>query len=348
MADETTEEIEIATRERPTLPKPPSAWKVGLMFTLGAGPFAGLATGLIQRNRNKSYLEAEANTRLEKNQLRDVLDSELKVADPDEKRLLEYAKGVVADGYERLAIGDSSGEKLIAEARELLKGVITGDIQARKQEVAAERQYQRQLIGDSAKGYRMENQTTIDAYNAIEHQSMKVLDLVAQPDFDPNKPLNKAHLADLLSMGGLMFKDTPDMMDGITQGVSAFSDTAGGVVGGIATMMKSDDFKVSADDYNKLALNAKKYASIYATRKLEQLASQAGSLDVLGKRLGVIPEDYSLQNYISGGESELRFTPDPVVSAPSNTGSQTRSAPPPTQNLINGWGTRGMQRRPTN
>ena len=80
--------------------------------------------------------------------------------------------------------------------------------------------------------YRQEHQNTIDAVNGIDHQATKVLDLVSQKDFDPNKPINKAHLAELLSMGGLMFKDTPDMLDGLTQGVGAINNIAGGIVGG--------------------------------------------------------------------------------------------------------------------
>lgn len=137
------------------------------------------------------------------------------------------------------------------------------------------------------------------------------MDLVSQKDFDPNNPLNKAHLAELISMGGLMFRDTPDLAEGLAQGIGAVNGTAGGIAGGLATMLKSQDFKVTPEMYNRIALNTQKYAKILADRKMSQLGDQAKQLDFWGKKLGVIPEDYSLGSYISGGEKELRLTPAP-------------------------------------
>jgi hypothetical protein len=312
---EDMEEVEVSA---PTvgskIKKPPSAWKAALLGLPG-GPLVSLGFGIAQHMRNKSYLENEAarqvRDRNERDQITSVLDKEIGLADDDEKRLLQYAKGRVADGYERIAGGDKSGYEIIDHANQIIEQVMGKDIDARKQEVKEQADTQRDLITTAAKGYRQEHQNTIDAVSGILHQSTKILDLVAQPDFDPNKPINKAHLAELLSMGGLMFKDTPDLMDGLTQGVGAFNNTAGGLVGGVATMMKSQDFKVSAEDYNRLALNAQKYAKIFGQQKMDQLGSQARNLDTLGKRLGVIPQDYSLGDYVSGGEAELRTVPVP-------------------------------------
>lgn len=316
MADEEMQEVEVsAAQPGSKIKKPPSAWKAALLGLPG-GPFVSLGFGLAQHFRNKSYLEDEAarqvRDRGERDQLKQTIDSEDALADPDEKRLLQYAKGRIADGYERIAGGDKSGYVIIEHAQGLIEGIIGKDMDARKAEIADQNRTQRDLITTAAKGYRQEYQTTVDAVNSIDHQATKILDLVAQKDFDPNKPINKAHLAELLSMGGLMFKDTPDMLDGLTQGVSSINGIAGGIVGGIATAFKSQDFKVSAEDYNRLALNAQKYARMFAERKTGQLGDQSRSLDTLGKKLGVIPQDYSLGDYISGGEKELRTTPNPA------------------------------------
>lgn len=318
MADETEDmaEIEVSANKVGTKPrKQRSAWKAALMGAPG-GPLTMLGFGLAQHFRNKSELEREAEmqviNRNERESLKGMLDSEYAIADDDEKRLLAMAQERVGHGYELIAAGDKRGYEMIEKARGIIEGLIGGDIAARKQEEAATRSFQREMVGSAAKGYQKEYQATIDNLNNIDHQSTKILDLVASPDFDPNKPINKAHLAELLSMGGLMFKDTPDMMDGLTQGVSSLNGIAGGVLGGIATMLKSQDFKVSSADYNRLALNAQRYARIFADRKMTQLGDQGQQLDAWGKKVGVLPQDYSLSNYISGGEKEIRMLPNPT------------------------------------
>lgn len=318
MAEETVEDLpEITAEGKPVrkIKKPPSAWKIGTLATLTLGPI-GPFVGIAQHFRNKSYMEKQARyldtLDTEHQGIKDVLNVEEEIADPDEKRMIQHARGMIRSGYERLAEGDKTGYALVDRANQLLEGIISGDIQYRKQEQQAQNQVQRDLISNSAKKYRDEHQGTIDAVNAADHASQKILELVADSNFDPNKPVNRAYLADLLSQGGLMFKDTPDLMDGLAQGVGALNGVAGGVVSGIATMIKADDFKVSAEDYNRLALNMQKYARIYGERKLGQLGDQAASLDEYARKQGVIDRDYSLRDYISGGEKEIRMTPNPV------------------------------------
>lgn len=335
MADD-MQEVEVsAPKVGSKIKKPPSAWKAAAVG-LAAGPLVSLAFGLNQHFRNKSYLEDEAERQVrdrnERDQLTSILEGEDKLADDDEKRLIKYLKGRVADGYERIAGGDKTGYKIIEEAQTVIQGLIGKDIDARKQEMAKQQDTQRDLITTAAKGYQKEYQATEDAFRGVNHQSTKILELVAQPDFDPNKPINKAHLAELLSMGGLMFKDTPDLMDGLTEGVSAVNGMAGGIVGGLATMLKSQDFKVTPEDYNRLALNAQKYAKIFAEQKIQQLGDQSSRLDSFAKKLGVIPQDYSLRDYVSGGEKELRLTTNPVFTG----GYQAPEEPPtPTRRVTN-------------
>lgn len=344
MAEETIEdmqEIEVSSKPARKIKKPMSGLKAGVIGTLTMGPIGPLI-GVMQHFRNKSYMERQTayldQLDNEQAQIKDILASEDEAADPDERRMIQHARGLIRSGYQALANGDKRGAVLIERAQSALEGIISGDINFRKQEQAAQNQVQRELISNSAKKYRDEYQNTIDAVNGVDHQATKILELVADPNFDPNKPLNKAHLAELLSTSGMMFKDTPDLMDGLAQGVGALNGVAGGVVGGIATMLKSSDFKVTPEDYNRLALNAQKYARIFGDRKASQLGDQASSLDSYGKKLGIVPSDYSLRDYISGAEKELRMSPNPnFTGGHQYKGEPQRTiyrAPAPTESLV--------------
>ena len=44
----------------------------------------------------------------------------------------------------------------------------------------------------------------------VDSISQRVLSLTADPDFDPNKPFNRAVLAEMISVGGGMFRDNPE------------------------------------------------------------------------------------------------------------------------------------------
>lgn len=298
--------------------KPMSAWKTGLIAGAGTlNPIIGIVAGITKHFQNKNYMERAAAdlsaARHEDDDLKGLLSGEMKIGDPAEKRLLDWANTRRAEAMERIAGGDrQTGEQMLQEVHAAIKGLIGGDIQQAKQEEAAQKNFQREMIGNSAKMYRDKFENTNSQLNGINRQAQQILDLVADKDFDPNKPINKAHLAELLSMGGLMFKDSPDMLDGLTQGVSAVNGIAGGIVGGIATMFKSSDFKVTAEDYNRLALNAMKYGRLYGDQTLSQLGDQARILGEMGKKVGVLPEDSNLHDYITGGEKELRTIPNPV------------------------------------
>lgn len=335
------QEIEVSSKPARKIKKPMSGLKAGILGTLTMGPIGPLI-GVMQHFRNKSYMEKQTayldQLDNEQAQIKDVLASEYEAGDPDEKRMIDYSRGLIKSGYEALANGDKRGAVLIERAQAALEGIIGGDIQFRKQEQQAQHNMQRELIGNSAKRYRDEFQNTTDAVNSIDHLSTRALALAAESGFDPNKPTNRAIMAELISVGGMMFKDAPDMMDGLTQGVSAVNGMAGGIVQGISTMLKSQDFKMSPEDYNRIALNAQKYARIFAERKMSQLGDQANSLDSHAKKLGVIPQDYSLRDYISGAEKELRTNPNPNFTGgfqSKNEPQRTIYRPPtPTGNLV--------------
>lgn len=346
-----------------------SPLQAGLLATAAsaqAGPLApviGLGTYFYQKRRQSQFLDAQAdylrNLDAERTDLRATISEEFEQADPDEKRMLTYAQKLLDNGYERLAGGDAAGREMIAKGRELVTGIIQGDISQRKADESADRGFQRDFIGRAASSMRGEAQAAIDTYNNAEQQAQKILDLVNQPDFDPNKPVNKAILGEILSMGMSQFRDVPDAMDAITQGsnalgsAGAYGAAAQSVIQGITTYVKSEDFKVTAEDYNRLALNLKHSARIYAERKLGQLGTQASRLDEWGKKVGAIPGDYSLGDFVLGGEKELRFTPDPENLRVTPRNNEEPSTP--TQELSNlqerirrSLNQSGTIRRPTN
>jgi hypothetical protein len=182
--------------------------------------------------------------------------------------------------------------------------------------------------------------------------------LTADPEFDPNKPFNKAMLMDLISVGvNGAYKDAPDWLDAIGQGTSGlgnlgkYGGIAGDIIGGIATAVKAEDFKVSREDFNRVAMNARKIADQITNERLTTLGRQASSMDDWAKENGVIQVESSLADYISGGEKELRFTPRMQLNSPQQA-QQVQSSvvprmPTPTQRVLNGRQL-GTTARPTN
>lgn len=330
----------------------PSALKTGLVASLMAGPLMGLAAGLVQRYRNKNALEdaAEYQSQIsdERDQIISTLNRENQIADPDEQRLLAVARGVITDGFQRLASGDKTGEELIKEGRAMVAGLIQTDMAQRKGEETAAASFQRNLVGTAANAYRQEYQNAIDTFNNVDQQASKILELVADPSFDPNKPINRAHLADLVSLGGLAYRDTPDSLDALANAGGAASNFgAWGAAAGTALQAgvmayKAEENKLTPEDYNKIALNMKSFAEQFANRKMSQLGEQASSLDAWAKRLKVIEPESSLRDYISGHQKELRMMPVPASVEPTYLRGET-------SRLIenNPWN-RNKGKRPTN
>jgi hypothetical protein len=358
-SNEDLPEVSVTGDAAKTTVKPPrGAWKTGLAVgAMTLNPVFGIAAGIIQKMRNKSYLETAANDKREQGDLKGMIANEMKIADPDEKRLLDWANMRRSEAYERIVAGDRAlGEKILDDVHEALKGLIGGDIAARKTEQAKAFDFKRDLVKTAATSYHQEFQDTMAALNGMNRSAQQILELVSQKDFDPNKPLNKAHLAELLSTGMMALKDAPDMGDAITQGVSAINGIAGGIVGAISTGFKAKDFHLTAEDYNKLALNTQKYAKIYAQQKFDQLGSQSAALDKQGREWGVLGEDSNLHDYVTGGEKELRSPPNPYYQAPTipdaehepMRGGAARPLTPTSGLVQRPSGGRGAPARPTN
>lgn len=315
-----------------------------------AGLLVGLGAGILAQRQRKNFLDREAatveNIEGERQALLDQIATEYEGADPDERRLLDHARRVSADGYQRLMAGDPLGEKLLDQANAVILGIKNADSAARKADEAAALGFQRQLIGGAAESYRKEYQQALGDHDTIQHRTARVFDLLAQPDFDPNSPLNKAAIGDLIMDGMGMYRDTPDAWDAISRGAGAFSGIAGAAVEGLAAFMKSEDFKIRREDYYRIALNLRQFADQQARSRMDQIGGQARELDSFARRTKSIADDYSLGDYISGGVDELRLLPVPKVAPTPTVIDQARQvigADTPTEQL----GTRRLQSAPT-
>lgn len=334
MADD--EVLSIARRNAPfpsPQPKGASPLVAGALYgaaglALGGpiGLLAGLVAGVAsKRNRDNQldrYARSVANLRDEQTSLNSEIAGELELADEDEKRLLLSAKRTATDGYLRLQAGDEAGAQMIEQANALIRGVISGDVAARKTEQAARFNDQRQLVGKAAQDLRNEYSLTVNQARDVDKLSQRVFELTADPKFDPAKPINRAILSQLINAGvSDTFRDDPS---GFLEGVSEAGQ--GSIVGGLAkgldTLLDAEDFKVSREDFNRLALNSRKIVSQYAEQRLSEIRAQATNLNTVSQRSGLTDKDYDLGEYVSGSSKDLRIAPPAIVP------NQTRSTQP--------------------
>jgi hypothetical protein len=308
----------------------------GAAATVGGplGLIVGALAGITAKRQRDNYLDREAAYNLEQSNFNTEVSSELKIADEDEARLLQHAKRVADAGWYRLAAGDPTGREMIDGANSFIAQIINGDREARKQEQSAQTTFQRNLIGGAAEDYRKQYQAHITDFEAVDTQVGRLLDLTANPDFDPDKQLSKGVLIDLISSGvGGFYRDTPGMLDSISQGVSGlgalgkYGAVAGGAAEGIVSFFKSKDFKASREDYNRIAFNMRNIAQKATAARMERLSGQAADLNNFARKTGAIPEDYSLADYVTGGTKELKMLPVPKLPAQKVTAPKTASTP---------------------
>ena len=233
------------------------------------------------------------------------------------------AKRIATDGYLRLQSGDQSGAQMIEQANAVIRGVIQGDVTARKTEQAAQFNDRRQLVGNAAQAYRQQYQTIVGQAREVDSLAERVFELTSDPKFDPSKPVNRAILSQLITAGvGDTFRDDPS---GFLAGLSEAGQgtIVGGLAKGLDTFLDAEDFKVTREDFNRLALNSRKIVSKYAEQRIGELRQQASTLNQFSRSAGLTEPDYDLADYISGGSKDLKI-------APAIT--SYRSAQPLTQN----------------
>lgn len=326
-----------------------SPLQAGLLYGAGGaaiggpiGLLAGLFAGVVAKRGRDSYLDRVSrdvyNTRARYEGTSKEIESELAIADPDEARLLKSAQRTAAEGWQLMQSGDESGRELVEQANATIRGIMNADIQARKSEQAAQFNTQRGLITTAATSFRDQYSTTINQAREIDARAQRVLELVADPTFDTDKPFSKSLLTELVSssLGG-MFKDDPNgLLNGLV-GLGQTGSEVGAIVGALAGLTKSaidsDEFKISREEYNKVALNIREVTKRYASQRLEELRQQSEGLNTFAKQVGAIPEDYNLSDYVSGGIRELQIAPvREVPTVPTSTGAPAQRVTPSWQN----------------
>ncbi len=271
------------------------------------GLLIGLGSGIVAKRMKKSWLDREARyNQMLANEHEDFsseVNREIEIADPDEKRLLNHARRLEAEGWDRLMAGDETGRGMVEKANELARGIMNADIQARKQDQLSAMQMQRTLIQNSATAYRDEYQKNLSQFEDINAQADKVLKLAADANFDPNKPFNKAVMTDLLTVGvGGLYRDAPDVLGAIPI-VGEFLERGADAWTG--------KFELTREDYNRVALSMKQANEQVAGQRMQRLGDQAQKLDGFAQQSGATPQGYSLREYVTGDVDELQLTPVP-------------------------------------
>lgn len=284
----------------------------GAVATMGPlGLLIGLGSGLTAKRMQNSWMDQEAryrkNMREEHIGLMQELDGERRVADPDEARLIDHIKRVASDGWQRLANGDESGRDMIAKANELSRSIMVADSQARKEQEKENMTFQRGLITTAANDYRTQYLQNMKTFEDIDQKTSEVLNLVNSKDFDPNAKFNKAVVMDLISVGvNGLYRDDPSGLESLVRSVPVIGD-------GLGDLIKQEDYKLTREDYNRIAIEMKRSNERYSQQRMQRLGEQASSLDAGARRIGAIAPDYSLRDYISGAKRELQLTPVPTL-----------------------------------
>lgn len=322
------------------------------------GPLIGLGFGIAAKRQRDSFLDREAkytqDVQGRSDALQEQLDAEYEQADPDERRKLDTARRLRSDGYNAIMSGNPAGEEMLKQATAIILDIQGADSTQRKQDEAAAMTTQRQLIGDAAGDYRKQYQKTLDDNDLVAQRTGRVFDLLSQPGFDPNSPMGRAAVTELVLDGMGAYRDTPDAWDAISSGAGAFSGIAAAGVDAVAKLFKSEDFKMKREDVYRLALNMRQFAEAQTKARMERLGGQTQQLQGLARQTRALPADFNLGEYVSGGVHELPLLPIPQAAADTGLVDQARNLVDTpteaigTQRLSSGPTTRRRAPRPVN
>lgn len=304
----------------------------GLAMGGPIGLLVGLGAGIVAKKLRDSFLDREArhqqNISAEHQGFSAEAADMMKLSPPDKQRLIAHAQRMNDDGWARLANGDGEGRDMIKTSNDIMQTLMSNDIAQRNADETAKQTFQRGLITSAANSYREEFQHNMDLFNATDQQASKVLDMTSQPGFDANKPFNKAILADMLTMGvNGYYKDAPNFLDAIAEGapgVGAIIGAAGGggvgaaigggagtIISGISKALTSKELELTPEDYNRVAINIKKFSQLYANQRMSQLGQASKELDDFAKGTNSLDPSQSIHDYVSGSIRELKMLPLP-------------------------------------
>lgn len=357
--------VDAAGAQVPGLPrsrasdKPPDPLGSGLLTgaTAGAvfggpiGALVGAGFGILAKRLKKTYLDEQTafHNRNEADRLSmmDELKREQAIADPDEMRMLNHAQRMAEKGYAMLEAGDDNGYAYVDQGNAMMVGIMTADRQHRAEQLSAQQGVQRDLVSTATKSLRDEYQGRIAFVEEAHGRAQSIFQMTSQPGFDPNNPTNKAILADTLTFAGAgMYRDAPDIYDAMTQGAGTLGTVVGAAAGGpvgaavgaglgtgagaIATAIKSKDYKLTTEDYNRFAMNLQSVTERVGNESMQRIATQARNYETYAKKAGILPADETVQHYVTGGADSIKFhVPEvkvPQLSAPNSAAPQV----PPT------------------
>jgi len=289
----------------------------GAVASVAGGPLGllvGLGAGILSKRLKATQAEKERRDAhaiaAEDDASRNTIENMIKdPSTPDDVRQqLYYARRQQNAGYEQMMNGNQTeGRKMWDDANNVMKGILTANTQARIAEQAANHQMERGLIQSSAEGMRTEFQTANKNWSEIDGRLKSALNVVNQKGFDPNSPFNKAMITDLMQVGvGGLYKDSPDALQALAMAVPYV-----GVA--LSDALKAKEYKLTKEDYNRFLLEMTKRNDLVTENTNARLGEQARNLDGFAKRTGHMAPDESLGDYVTGGQTEIRFTPTPPI-----------------------------------
>jgi len=121
--------------------------------------------------------------------------------------------------------------------------------------------------------------------------------LLADPDFDPNTPLNRGQLMTVLKAGPRqLLSDPEDFADAL--GAAGGSGLVGGLIGILSGTLAAEDFDFSKEDWRRVYQAAYLYNSRPFLEETQRIAASAQDLEKTFSALGGAPPGYSLTKYV--------------------------------------------------
>lgn len=198
------------------------------------------------------------------------------------------------ESYKELALSHDE-----VQQREGLNG-LSSMATAVRGAVDRRRASQQEFIIGSARELRADTMRAKQPMRELQANAEQLNELLADPDFEQNLPLNRGRLMTLLeSTGRQMLTDPADMADALMR-----AGAGGGLVGSLISAaggaLDAQDFDFTKEDYARIArasytFNAKRYE-----RTVAPLELQAAALDEAAAGLDFLPRGYSLTQYVTG------------------------------------------------
>lgn len=324
-----------------------TALGAGWLFGPIGGLAGGLLSGILSRRLRQSELDAAAEDEAglaELNQgIADQLANARTGADTDSDR--EQLDALAQRHAQWRELTKHSDPNVRARAFDELAKVGAGvsawheDIESRR-EVTEDKtlDLQRGMIVDLAKRERLSFETALENRRSLQTAAGQMHTLLNDAKFDVNNPLNRGRLIELMKSNSRTILADPEGLDDALKaaGGSAIVGPIAALIGGA---LGAEEFNFSKEDWRRVATALYDYESRQFASSMERIQQNVTAVETAANRLGVLPPDYSIADYVLGRTEEF-----PRPYAPSYPeGSSDAPAAPRTSNLPN-WAERLKQR----